>query len=259
MPDSSSESVSKSQVFQCCSSSKTEIMVIHIVPRTSSCACLQPRFIRTSSDSHPQVHSITHGCLVAQQSHAERCRFRGLGGVAGTGDIAYDSWSQLIYSNVCCRSSFFFFFWQSFMVMIITVKLNAGFGVWVIHKCPIAFGFLLKHCRGQGNSVVFDLATRHAFIRKIMGMMEKYIGGLPKGNDAGVLVDLKGKPVAHYYDHKLCSVTSAMMIDNRVYYGSVVYPHIMSLKLDQYPARHEIYESSKEIPWPCCCKIKLQI
>ncbi|GMI68951.1 YELLOW-LEAF-SPECIFIC GENE 2, STRICTOSIDINE SYNTHASE-LIKE 5 [Hibiscus trionum] len=88
-----------------------------------------------------------------------------------------------------------------------------------------------------GNSVLFDLALRHAFIRKIMGMMEKYIGGLPKGNDAGVLVvDLEGKPVAHYYDHKLCSVTSAVKIGNRVYCGSVVYSHIMSLNLDQYPA-----------------------
>ncbi|KAK8717624.1 hypothetical protein V6N13_044885 [Hibiscus sabdariffa] len=88
-----------------------------------------------------------------------------------------------------------------------------------------------------GNSAVFDLAMRHAFIRKIMGMMEKYIGGLPKGNDAGVLVvDMEGDPVAHYYDHKLCSVTSAMKIGNRVYCGSVVYSHIMSLDLDQYPA-----------------------
>ncbi|MBA0743274.1 hypothetical protein Gogos_005978 [Gossypium gossypioides] len=56
-----------------------------------------------------------------------------------------------------------------------------------------------------GNSVVLDLALRYAFIRKAMGLMEKYIGGLSKGKNAGVLVvDLEGKPVAHYYDHKLC-------------------------------------------------------
>ncbi|MFQ6636344.1 hypothetical protein Gotur_013955 [Gossypium turneri] len=56
-----------------------------------------------------------------------------------------------------------------------------------------------------GNSVVLDLALRSAFIRKAMGLMEKYIGGLSKGKNAGVLVvDLEGKPVAHYYDHKLC-------------------------------------------------------
>ncbi|XP_022741144.1 protein STRICTOSIDINE SYNTHASE-LIKE 5-like [Durio zibethinus] len=88
-----------------------------------------------------------------------------------------------------------------------------------------------------GNSVIFDLAFRYPFIRKAMAIMEKYIGRLPKGNNAGVLVvDLEGKPVAHYHDHKLSSVTSAMKIGNRLYCGSVIYPHIISLNLDQHQA-----------------------
>ncbi|KAB2051518.1 hypothetical protein ES319_A12G059800v1 [Gossypium barbadense] len=93
-----------------------------------------------------------------------------------------------------------------------------------------------------GNSVVLDLALRYAFIRKAMGLMEKYIGGLSKGNNAGVLVvDLEGKPVANYHDHKLCSVTSAIKIGNRLYCGSFVYPHITSLDLNQHPARPTVF------------------
>lgn len=71
-----------------------------------------------------------------------------------------------------------------------------------------------------------------------MAIMEKYIGPLSMGKNAGVfVVDLEGKPVAHYHDHKLSMVTSGMKIENRLYCGSVIYPYIVSLNLDQHPAR----------------------
>ncbi|MBA0591980.1 hypothetical protein Gorai_008971 [Gossypium raimondii] len=44
-----------------------------------------------------------------------------------------------------------------------------------------------------GNSVVLDLALRYAFIRKAMGLMEKYIGGLSKGKNAGLEDCQRGK------------------------------------------------------------------
>ncbi|XVF16000.1 hypothetical protein REPUB_Repub09cG0204600 [Reevesia pubescens] len=90
----------------------------------------------------------------------------------------------------------------------------------------------------SGNSVFLDLAFRYPFIRKAMAIMEKCIAPLPTGKNSGVLVvDLEGKPVAHYHDYKLSAVTSAMKIENRLYCGSATYPHIISLNLDQHPAR----------------------
>ena len=71
-----------------------------------------------------------------------------------------------------------------------------------------------------------------------MVIVEKYIARLPSGKNAGVLaVDLEGKLVAHYHDHELSSVTSGIKIGNRLYCGSLTYPHIISLNLDQHPAR----------------------
>ncbi|XP_007046542.2 PREDICTED: protein STRICTOSIDINE SYNTHASE-LIKE 5 [Theobroma cacao] len=88
------------------------------------------------------------------------------------------------------------------------------------------------------TSATLDLALRYPFIRKVMAIMEKYIGPLSMGKNAGVfVVDLEGKPVAHYHDHKLSMVTSGMKIENRLYCGSVIYPYIVSLNLDQHPAR----------------------
>ncbi|MBA0562408.1 hypothetical protein Golob_007454 [Gossypium lobatum] len=81
-----------------------------------------------------------------------------------------------------------------------------------------------------GNSVVLDLALRYAFIRKAMGLMEKYIGGLSKGKNAGLEDCQRGK----------MQVTSAVKIGNRLYCGSFVYPHITSLDLNQHPARSTV-------------------
>ncbi|KAK8716865.1 hypothetical protein V6N13_044158 [Hibiscus sabdariffa] len=88
------------------------------------------------------------------------------------------------------------------------------------------------------TSVPMDLALKYPFIRKAMVVIQKYTGRLYMEQNAGVLaVDLEGKPIAHYHDHKLSMITSGTKIGNRLYCGSVVHPHILSLDLDQYPAR----------------------
>ncbi|KAH1113278.1 hypothetical protein J1N35_006656 [Gossypium stocksii] len=84
----------------------------------------------------------------------------------------------------------------------------------------------------SANSVPLDIAFRYPFIRKVMAIVMKYIGRLPTEKDAGVLVvDLEGKPVAHYHDHRLSMITSGMKIGNRLYCGSVRHPHILKLDL----------------------------
>ncbi|TYH78644.1 hypothetical protein ES332_D03G003300v1 [Gossypium tomentosum] len=84
----------------------------------------------------------------------------------------------------------------------------------------------------SANSVPLDIAFRYPFIRKVMAIVMKYIGRLPTEKEAGVLVvDLEGKPVAHYHDHRLSMITSGMKIGNRLYCGSVRHPHILKLDL----------------------------
>lgn len=84
----------------------------------------------------------------------------------------------------------------------------------------------------------WDLAYRYPFIRKGLGILQRYIASPLKEKNSGVLaVDLEGKPVAHYYDPGLSLITSGVKIGNHLYCGSVVNPHIVRLDLEQYPAR----------------------
>ncbi|GMY11114.1 protein STRICTOSIDINE SYNTHASE-LIKE 5-like [Fagus crenata] len=87
-------------------------------------------------------------------------------------------------------------------------------------------------------SLQWDLAFRYPFIRKVLLIMEKYIGRPHMEKNGGVMaVDMEGKPLAHYYDPGLALVSSGMKIGNHLYCGSVFYPYIIRLDLNQYPFR----------------------
>uniref|UniRef100_A0A2N9EI64 Strictosidine synthase conserved region domain-containing protein n=1 Tax=Fagus sylvatica TaxID=28930 RepID=A0A2N9EI64_FAGSY len=89
-----------------------------------------------------------------------------------------------------------------------------------------------------GPSLQWDLAFRYPFIRKVLLIMEKYIGRPQMEKNGGVMaVDMEGKPLAHYYDPGLALVSSGMKIGNHLYCGSVFYPYIIRLDLNQYPFR----------------------
>ncbi|KAM4129033.1 hypothetical protein ACJW30_02G214400 [Castanea mollissima] len=90
----------------------------------------------------------------------------------------------------------------------------------------------------RGHTLEFDIAFRYPFIRKILIIVEKYIGRPHIEKNGGVLaVDLAGNPIAHYYDPGLAMVSSGIKIGNHLYCGSVVLPYIIRLNLKQYPAQ----------------------
>nr|POE67180.1 protein strictosidine synthase-like 6 [Quercus suber] len=89
-----------------------------------------------------------------------------------------------------------------------------------------------------GHTLELDIAFRYPFIRKILIIMEKYIGKPRMEKNGGVLaVDLAGNPIAHYYDPGLALVSSGIKIGNHLYCGSMVLPYIVRLNLKQYPAQ----------------------
>ncbi|KAG5079088.1 hypothetical protein JHK86_003153 [Glycine max] len=101
------------------------------------------------------------------------------------------------------------------------------------------------HYDGQGHYLIamvtaltpeLELAYRYPFIRKTFAIVTKYVGSLPISKNGGVLVvDLEGKPTAHYYDPKL-SLTSAIKIGNHIYGGSIFYPFVTRFDIEKYPA-----------------------
>ncbi|XP_020235677.1 protein STRICTOSIDINE SYNTHASE-LIKE 5 [Cajanus cajan] len=81
-----------------------------------------------------------------------------------------------------------------------------------------------------------DIAYRYPFIRKAVAIVMKYVLNLSFSKNGGVLVvDLEGKPTAHYYDLKL-GLTSAVKIGNHIYGGSILYPFVTRLDIEKYPA-----------------------
>ncbi|KAF3440859.1 hypothetical protein FNV43_RR19145 [Rhamnella rubrinervis] len=84
----------------------------------------------------------------------------------------------------------------------------------------------------------WNLAVRHPFIRKVLAIMDRYVGRPQTEKNSGVFaVDLEGKPVAHYYDPGLSLLSTGIKIGNHLYCGSVVYPYIIRLNLEQHPAQ----------------------
>ncbi|KAG2694998.1 hypothetical protein I3760_08G170700 [Carya illinoinensis] len=87
------------------------------------------------------------------------------------------------------------------------------------------------------HTLSWHLTFKYPLIRKFASIALKYTGRLYLGRSGGVLVvDLAGKPMAHYYDPELPLLTSAMKIGDHLYCGSLVAPYIISLNLKQYPA-----------------------
>ncbi|KAF5463543.1 hypothetical protein F2P56_019447 [Juglans regia] len=90
----------------------------------------------------------------------------------------------------------------------------------------------------QEYTLSWYLTFKYPLIRKFAAIALKYTGQpYFLGRSGGVLVvDLVGKPIAHYYDPELPLLTSAMKIGDHLYCGSFVAPYIISLNLKQYPA-----------------------
>ncbi|PON49998.1 Strictosidine synthase [Parasponia andersonii] len=82
------------------------------------------------------------------------------------------------------------------------------------------------------------LALRHPFIRKILALVERYVGRPHMETNGGVFaVDLEGKPVSHYHDPALFLISTGVKIGNHLYCGSIIYPYIIRLNLQDYPAQ----------------------
>ncbi|KAM5546939.1 protein STRICTOSIDINE SYNTHASE-LIKE 5-like [Rosa sericea] len=90
----------------------------------------------------------------------------------------------------------------------------------------------------MGTSAILNKALGYRFIRKGMAIVEKYIVSRPyKEKNSGVMaVNLEGEPTAHYSDPDLSLITSGIKIGNYLYCGSVLYPYIIRLDLEQHPA-----------------------
>ncbi|KAK4490456.1 hypothetical protein RD792_001133 [Penstemon davidsonii] len=83
----------------------------------------------------------------------------------------------------------------------------------------------------------WDLIQRYAFIRKVTGILQRYIPMPRLERNGGVIaVDLDGKPTAHYYDPDLFLSSSGIKIGEHLYCGSVVLPYIIRLNVSRYPA-----------------------
>ena len=95
----------------------------------------------------------------------------------------------------------------------------------------------------QGITPAWEIALKFPAIRKIMGMITKYVGRPHMEKNGGaVALDLVGNPIAHYHDPHLSLVSSAIKIGNHLYCGNLVSPFILRLEINKYPAltsRHE--------------------
>ena len=103
------------------------------------------------------------------------------------------------------------------------------------------------HYDGDGHYLIalataitypWDLALKYASVRKIVAIMEKYVGRPHMEKSGGVLVvDLEGNPIAHYYDIGLAFVSSGIKVGDHLYCGSLVLPYIIRLNVTQHPAQ----------------------
>jgi hypothetical protein len=88
----------------------------------------------------------------------------------------------------------------------------------------------------QAFSLELDIMLKYPFIRKALAMITKQVPSLNLYKNGGVItVDLEGKPTTHYYDPKL-SLTGGIKIGNHLYCGSILYPFVIRLDIEKYPA-----------------------
>ncbi|KAL6520004.1 Strictosidine synthase [Orobanche hederae] len=83
----------------------------------------------------------------------------------------------------------------------------------------------------------WELLQRYPFVRKVIAIVERYIGRPRTEKNGGVIaVDLDGKPTAHYYDPDVFLISSGIKIGEHLYCGSLVFPYILRLNLTRYHA-----------------------
>lgn len=81
-----------------------------------------------------------------------------------------------------------------------------------------------------------DIMLKYPFIRKVLAIITKKVSSLNLSKNGGVItVDLEGKPTTHYYDPKF-SLTTGIKIGNHMYCGSILYPFVIRLDIEKYPA-----------------------
>ncbi|XP_027347982.1 protein STRICTOSIDINE SYNTHASE-LIKE 5-like [Abrus precatorius] len=100
------------------------------------------------------------------------------------------------------------------------------------------------HYVGQGQYYIamatsltpqWNLLLRYPCISKARAMVTKYMGRLQSEDSGGVLVvDLEGKPTAHYYDSRLSLISSGIKIGNYIYCGSLMYPFVIRFDVMKY-------------------------
>lgn len=95
----------------------------------------------------------------------------------------------------------------------------------------------------SGVTVLWKLAFRYPFLRKLTGIAAKYgfLEPMIFMKNAGILkVDLDGKPIALYHDHKHSHMTTGVKIGRYLYCGSLLHSHIVRLDLLKYPAQKRL-------------------
>ena len=90
--------------------------------------------------------------------------------------------------------------------------------------------------------MLWKLAFRYPFLRKLTAIAANYgLDPMIFMANAGVLgVDLEGKPIALYHDHKLSHMTTGVKIGRYLYCGSLLHSHIARLDLLKYPAQKRL-------------------
>ncbi|XVE87514.1 hypothetical protein DITRI_Ditri18aG0124000 [Diplodiscus trichospermus] len=87
-------------------------------------------------------------------------------------------------------------------------------------------------------TMFWDIASRYPLVRKAVTIVDRLIGGVNMVKNSGLfVVDMDGKPVAQYQDVELKYISTGMKIKNHLYCGSVCYPYIIRLNLDQHAAK----------------------
>lgn len=90
----------------------------------------------------------------------------------------------------------------------------------------------------SGTTFPWNMARKYPFIRKCLAMMEKYLKRPDLNKNGGAfLVDLEGKPVAHYFDPGLSFVSGGIKIGNYLYIGSLIDSCIIRLDLNLHGAQ----------------------
>ncbi|CAI0410850.1 unnamed protein product [Linum tenue] len=89
-----------------------------------------------------------------------------------------------------------------------------------------------------GANALLDYTFKQPILRKTVAILTKHLGPLHSEKNSGVfVVDLEGKPVAHYSDPQLAMLTSGVKIGTHLYCGSIVQNHILRLDLAKHPAQ----------------------